>query len=216
MNGCKDLTKEVEWNEWYDKVHLPDVLAQGVFATATRFKDTNAELKPGETRYSAVYETSWPDVLAAQAELGNRLGKLGYPPERRRHPSMLSGMFAGYRTIHQVGEGRGKTTKGILLVLSNCKEASKEVEFNRWYSEEHLPAFLETKLYHAATRYEAAAPKPGQAKYVAIYETESEDAGKTLSEAFRVMNLRRAKGEIEPNPTSLEVVVAAPYKRVMG
>lgn len=70
-------------------------------------------------------------------------------------------------------EGRKPT--GVLIVLVNNKEPSKEADFNKWYNEVHIPDVLKTRCYYQATRYESIDPKPGQAKYLAIYETDHED-----------------------------------------
>ena len=54
-----------EFDRWYDEVHVPDVLQTGCYYAATRYESTGE----GEGRYLAVYETDWPDPIAAFEEL---------------------------------------------------------------------------------------------------------------------------------------------------
>ena len=70
-------------------------------------------------------------------------------------------------------EGRKPT--GVLMVLVNNTEPSKDAEFNKWYNDVHIPEVCATGSYYAATRYECTDTKPGEAKYLAIYETDWED-----------------------------------------
>ncbi len=61
--------------------------------------------------------------------------------------------------------------------------AGKEEEFNRWYTEQHLDDVLKVPGFVAAQRFrlaqeDAAAP----ARYLAIYEVETDDPQKTLAD----------------------------------
>jgi hypothetical protein len=49
--------REDEYNTWYDKQHLPDVLAVPGFVSATRYRLSDAQLIPlAGFRYLAIYE----------------------------------------------------------------------------------------------------------------------------------------------------------------
>ena len=65
-----------------------------------------------------------------------------------------------------------RPTRGILLVLSNCTDPSREEEFNRWYEDIHFPDILNVGQFHTAYRYENVNPE-SSAKYLAIYETDN-------------------------------------------
>ena len=71
-----------------------------------------------------------------------------------------------------------KPTLGILLVLSNCIDAAKEQEFNRWYEDVHIPDILDAGGFHTAYRYESLDPEATKGKYLAIYETDNIDPAK--------------------------------------
>lgn len=58
LADCTDPAREEEFNRWYDTVHLPDLLATGLFHTASRYVAASGEARGGgEARYLAMYET---------------------------------------------------------------------------------------------------------------------------------------------------------------
>ena len=64
--------REEEYNEWYDTVHLPEVLALEGFVAAQRFAAAPAMAgREGPPRqYLAIYEIEADDVTTALATLG--------------------------------------------------------------------------------------------------------------------------------------------------
>ena len=58
--NCTDAARETEFNEWYDKTHLPDVLETPGFIRATRYENT--EPSEGEAKFLATYEIETDDI----------------------------------------------------------------------------------------------------------------------------------------------------------
>ncbi|MFC1919833.1 DUF4286 family protein [Chloroflexota bacterium] len=56
FSNCSDSTKEDEFNRWYDEVHVPDIMSEGLFVQATRLVNTNYP-QPTEHKYLTIYET---------------------------------------------------------------------------------------------------------------------------------------------------------------
>src|ERR1700722_14635789 len=68
--------RDQEYEDWYGKEHLPDVLQIPGFVAAQRFKISEAQL-PGMTprwKYLVIYEIAGVSPAAALAELGRRIG----------------------------------------------------------------------------------------------------------------------------------------------
>ena len=61
-SNCADAAREAEFNEWYDKTHLPDVLETSGFIRATRYE--NDEPPEGEAKFLATYEIETDDIDA--------------------------------------------------------------------------------------------------------------------------------------------------------
>ncbi len=58
--NCADAARETEFNEWYEKTHLPDVLQTPGFIRATRYENTNPS--KGEAKFLATYEIETDDI----------------------------------------------------------------------------------------------------------------------------------------------------------
>src|SRR5260221_6602198 len=59
--------------------------------------------------------------------------------------------------------------RALLLVMMDV-DAEHEVEFNRWYDEEHVPERLSVSGFISARRFKAVEGSP---RYLALYELES-------------------------------------------
>ena len=68
--------QEAEYNEWYNKIHIPDVLNVPGFVAAQRFTLAEAQLGDGPRahRYLALYEIETDDAKATLKELQKRIG----------------------------------------------------------------------------------------------------------------------------------------------
>jgi len=72
--------------------------------------------------------------------------------------------------------------KATVLVFTNCADPAREKEFNEWYDNTHVPDVLETPGFVGCTRYEMIGdPGPGQGKFLAVYEVESDDLPSTMA-----------------------------------
>jgi hypothetical protein len=72
--------------------------------------------------------------------------------------------------------------KATVLVFTNCVDPAREKEFNDWYDNTHVPDILETPGFKSCIRYELIGdPSPGQGKFLAIYEVESDDLSSTMA-----------------------------------
>ncbi len=84
----------------------------------------------------------------------------------------------------------------LLTVESNCADPLKEREFNKWYDSVHLPDILETPGFVSASRYENTSPPEGGCKFLAVYEIETDNIERTLSEFDRVVNTKAKQGRM--------------------
>jgi hypothetical protein len=68
--------QEAEYNEWYNKIHIPDVLNVPGFVAAQRFTLADAQFGngPHAHRYLALYEIETDDAKATLNELQKRVG----------------------------------------------------------------------------------------------------------------------------------------------
>ena len=194
VSHCSDPAKEEEFNSWYNHIHVPDLTAPGVFRHGIRFVNTDPE--PEDGKYLVTYETTWEDVSKAWEGMQATRAKIreqgrGFPQLRVTGLDIfkrLGGEFCAAR----------KPVRGILAVLLNCPDPTKEAAFHRWYEDVHIPDILETGLFHTAYRYESlglAATIP-KGKYLAIYETDASDPGKAAEELTKLRSSWEQRGRL--------------------
>ena len=86
--------------------------------------------------------------------------------------------------------------KWLLTVESNCADPSREQEFNDWYDKIHLPDIMETPGFVRAARYENTVNMEGKAKFVAMYEIETDDLEQTEAAFAQTLDNLAAQGRI--------------------
>ena len=98
--------------------------------------------------------------------------------------------------------------KWLCSVYSNCVDPSREKEFNQWYDTVHLPDIMETPGVVRASRYEIKRPAEGQGKFLALYEIETEDIGKTMSAMQETTSEKTKQGRMSELANVVAVVLS--------
>ena len=104
-----------------------------------------------------------------------------------------------------------RPARGILMVMLNCKDPAREEEFNRWYSDVHIPDIPDTGLFHTAYRYESLDRQVTKRKYLTLYETDSSDAGKSGDELAKLRANWEQRGRLFD---AAELVLRASARRI--
>ena len=93
----------------------------------------------------------------------------------------------------------------VLVVLSNCTDPAREKEFNDWYNEIHLPDVLETPGIISAIRYENNHRRPGEPRYLALYEFNTADTRQVVRDLREHFQKKASQGRMID---CIEVVLA--------
>ncbi len=101
--------------------------------------------------------------------------------------------------------------KWLLVVATNCADAAREAEFNKWYDKTHIPDIFETPGFIRATRYENTKPSEGEAKFLATYEIETNNIDSVMKAHGANMDRKRAEGRFSK---LLVLVSRGLYKQV--
>jgi len=108
---------------------------------------------------------------------------------------------------------RGEMEKWLLAVETNCKDSSKEEEFNEWYNNIHVPDILEIPGIIRATRYENSNPAEGRGKYMALYEIEADDFGQVMVALQEKFGELTQQGRISEQ---VAIVTGTPFRHILG
>jgi hypothetical protein len=188
--NCSDPAQEAGFNEWYDRVHTPDVLSSGMISHVVRYRNVNPE-GPGPG-YLAIHEIVWEDLESVARAVVRTRRRLteggGFHPALEIVKAETWKRIGAEFTTSRTGKA---PVAGIFVVESQCADPGREGEFNTWYDDAHIPDLLETGLFVAAYRFGAVgsgtivgpgvppdavvAPRgltePRAGTYLAIYET---------------------------------------------
>ena len=172
LTNCADPDRDAEFNDWYNRTHLPDIVNSGLFQNPMRFIKATDTPDGQDPRYLATYESDSDDpgeLLEEVTRLAKRLEEQGrlHPASHREYVGMLRRIDGAFWSRSQ-----GRKVAGVMMVSSNCNDPAREGEFNDWYSNIHLPDILSTGGFHSDYRYEDINPEESTGKYWAIYETD--------------------------------------------
>lgn len=193
-----DPTREDEYNDWYDTMHIPDVLKTPGFMRARRF--LNKEFRDGRGKYMAVYEIETDDIentmklrLERRAE-ENRQGRGSVNRPNFSFPVWRDVLWKQIFERYAPESSTSRTGKWLNMVEQNCDPA-REAEYHEWYNTMHIPDILATPSFVSARRYQIKDFRDGRGKYLAIYEIETDDIDSTmkLRLAKRAEELRQGR-----------------------
>ncbi|MEE8470190.1 MAG: DUF4286 family protein [Dehalococcoidia bacterium] len=71
--SCNDPSREKEFNEWYNNVHIPDVLETPGILRATRYETSDPG--DGQGKYLALYDVETEDIAKTLAVFGEVMTK---------------------------------------------------------------------------------------------------------------------------------------------
>ena len=189
FTNLTDPARSDDFKFWYNHIHIPEVTEVGVFQHAIHFQNVNPDSPAGQ--YVATFEIDLDDASQAMAVHGEAEAKLGNRESREdlrpyqddgRTPVTQGAGFGIFKRRGGEFVASNKPARGILVVLTNCKDEARHQEFNRWYEDIHIPDILGTGAFHAAYRYESVELSAMKAQYLAVYETDNPDPAKAQAE----------------------------------
>lgn len=62
-SNCADPKREKEFNDWYDNVHVPDILKEDAFVAASRYESLPSQESEG--KFTALFELETDDINRA-------------------------------------------------------------------------------------------------------------------------------------------------------
>ena len=98
-SNCSDPAREDEFNDWYNNIHLPDLMENTDFVRASRF--VNPDSSAWESgKYLAIYEIETEDISQTSAAMEKRRAEL----KAQGRTSELSVLVSGsmYRQIRSI------------------------------------------------------------------------------------------------------------------
>jgi len=186
---------EVEFNEWYDKEHIPQLLGVPGFETGRRYQAVD-----GIPKYIAISQLADENVLKSNAFRAVRENPTAWA--RKITPQFRDTQRGVFRQIFSHKNSPEKGAEFVLTVRLNTP-ADHEKDFNDWYNEDHIPALVDVPGVYCARRYTAV---EGDPKYLAVYKMRNSKAAKS-PEWEKARNYGRT-ARIRPYLKDLQATVA--------
>ena len=175
--------KEAEWNDWYDKKHIPSRLALPGFLAIRRFEMASGLpekfVVPGP-KYLTVVELASRDAVNSKEIISLRQEEAGLPPDsfevtNNNLPNRFAGVFE--QIFPEEGEYSIPDDAKFLLAVGHADLPPEVIdEYNAWYNMEHIPAYLEIPGLLNARRFmvtkgDSGVPSkaPGP-EFIALYD----------------------------------------------
>jgi hypothetical protein len=186
---------EAEFNEWYDREHVPQILTIPGILSGRRYRAVE-----GKPKYIAIYEMT--DENAWKSDAFRQVRENPTDWSRKIIPQFRNTQRGIFRRIFSFGERPAKEPEFALTVRLNTP-ADHEKEFNAWYDEDHVPALASVPGVYCARRYIAV---EGDPKYLAIYEMKDAEIVKTPE--WEKARLHGRTAQIRPYLKDLQAIVA--------
>ena len=102
------------------------------------------------------------------------------------------------------------------FAFSDCKDPSRAQEYDKWYSDTHIPDMLQVPGMVQATRWEAAEPKEGiKRQYLALYEFETDNIEEFNKEVAKRGKWTMEQGRFSDLPVFDPDNIPRIYKQIM-
>ena len=160
--------KAAEWDQWYDTIHLPDIVGSGSAWRATRWQRQDAG-HFGWTNAN-LYEVEGPDIVANQKKASAHA-----PRWRAEGRHFLDYALMDLKFFEPTGKWTGiadpsPDLSARVYVLTLCGDRSRDDEWNEWYDDVHVPDLLAVDGFVSATRWKLVTPTPFGANHLAIFD----------------------------------------------
>ncbi len=191
---CVDTAREKEFLDWWGNIHAADILETPGFLTARLCETKDID---GRGKFLSLFEIETDDidktiVLRREKhvkELEAGRGSTTFIPIWR------DVFWEQIAKLVADKEHNPKMEKWVRLSETWCVPASRDDEFNNWYTDVHLPNVLEIPGYMTATRHKQKELRYGRGTYFSVYEVETDDIDKTVAVAGEYLKKEIERGE---------------------
>ena len=167
-----------QWAEWFDTVHLPDLLDSGVFWHCSRWEvliDNPAGLPRLGFTHINMGRYGTPDIEGALAKM--RARSAGWRDAGRNNVNHVVDDFIPMQPCPGSPPmfAPSSDTTGLLFVFNRCTDASKLEQWHRWLDAVHLPACMEAGRFASFSRWTRQFPTQYGPNYAVIWEIREQD-----------------------------------------
>jgi hypothetical protein len=183
-----DTTRDAQFNEWYDKIDIPDVLQVPGYKRARRGLRIELPQLPrsgvvDDNSYVALYDILSPNIERTMIDMlmaSRKMEATGRSTDLLKVTERL--YFRELSSSSQPSAQRqsGKKTYLLLERVDCCRDAATAAQLNDWYTVRHIPDMLGIPGFVRASRYELyriLMIEPRSApRFLTVYEISADSA----------------------------------------
>lgn len=201
---------DAEFNEWYDNIHLGEVVQIGGALNGQRFRLADTQVNPAQShRYQTLYELDSSNTEAALKNMLEALPHMQIKPVSDSQGTRMAVFESVTELVHSRSNthtGKGANHPSAWLLVRTTPNSGMEAEFNEWYDNVHIPELMDLAGFYSAQRFKLAdtqvhdGAQPYQ--YLARYEIDSNDVAgvlRRLQEALPKMRLKPVASSAQTN-----------------
>jgi predicted amidohydrolase YtcJ len=157
-----DAAKEAEFNDWYDRIDIPDVLEVPGYMRARRGLGQplpdfpTADLQQVEGKYVALYDIRSPNIDRTIIDM-LMLSQKMVARDRSTNLLKVVGRFYYQQTAPAyeapAPKSAGRNHYLVLITADCCADAAQAGRFEKWYERSYVPAVLRAPGVLRLTRY---------------------------------------------------------------
>ena len=196
--NCADASKAKEFVEWYENIHLADILETPGYLNGRLYE--KKEYREGRGQFLTLYEIETDDIdetIAFRREKRKREREQG----RYRDVFVVLWRDIRWRQIIERDSSQELSEKGerwVNLVENNLVTPSLAGQFIDWYERVHLPDILENPGFLRGGLYERSEFVGGRGQFLTIYHLETDNIDRTMSLRRESRAREREKGHYRP------------------
>ncbi len=190
-----DASKDSALNEFYENVHIPDILETPGILAAHRFVSIDENV--GKGKYLSIFEFN---SVEAQKIWGQMRAVLSQKQKIPGHSFVgvtptLRGVFRRFMRLEDQTRPP-KNITGVFLACFTPDDAARLPEMHLWSTTVHLPDLLSVPGFHAVDRFEAA-DSGAEYQFLHLFQLDSEDPKAAVEEMRRRTGSWQAAGRIK-------------------
>ena len=202
-----DPAKEVEFNDWYDRIDIPDVLEVPGYMRARRGLGQPlpdfpaADLQEVEGKYVALYDIRSPNIDRTIIDM-LMLSQKMVARDRSTNLLKVVGRFYYQQTAPAyeapAPKSAGRNHYLVLITADCCADAAQAGRFEKWYERSYVPAVLRAPGVLRLTRYRLyrvlMVDPVGMPPFLAVAEVMADSAEQAARSLDRVAGPIAAEG----------------------
>ena len=198
-----DTTRDAQFNEWYDRIDIPDVLEVPGYKRARRGQRIESRQFPrvgsaDDNTYVSLYDILTPNIDRTMVDMLMASRKMEVTGRSTDLLKVTERLYFRQLAPAAAATTLPRAAKGKFLLLERvecCRDEATAARLNDWYAVRHVPDMLTIPGFVRATRYELyrvlMVESRSAPRFLTVYEVNADSAEQVAT--LRDVAMRRLR-----------------------